>query len=212
MNIEAILAHDRNYVIGRGDDIPWHHSGDFKRFKSITMGHNLLMGAKTFLGIAKNYSTPGFQVLHGRHIFIVGKPRNPVKEFFPREILPKEYDHQWIQLRHDLSLEIDKLGVDKRNITIYLDGPPKDVLTRIQEKHLTNGETLFIAGGANTYANYIYYASKIHQTIIDTEVDGDNLVKLDPLVNIYLKTIDDGSEDGSEVCNGLNATYKTHIV
>ena len=71
--VEGILAVSKNNVIGQGDKIPWHHSGDFKRFKQITMGHGVMMGYPTFKGMAKLYTRPGKQVLPGRHIFVVGR-------------------------------------------------------------------------------------------------------------------------------------------
>ena len=38
----------RSGVIGRGGTLPWKLRADLARFKSLTMGHHLLMGRKTF--------------------------------------------------------------------------------------------------------------------------------------------------------------------
>lgn len=38
----------RSGVIGRGGQLPWRLSADLKRFKSLTMGHTLIMGRKTY--------------------------------------------------------------------------------------------------------------------------------------------------------------------
>lgn len=46
--INIIVAHAANGVIGNADDIPWHISADFKRFKALTSGHTVIMGRKTF--------------------------------------------------------------------------------------------------------------------------------------------------------------------
>lgn len=44
---------DKKRGIGKEDRLPWHLSHDLKRFKTITMGHHLIMGRKTFSSIGK---------------------------------------------------------------------------------------------------------------------------------------------------------------
>ncbi|MDQ6801136.1 MAG: dihydrofolate reductase [Acidobacteriota bacterium] len=46
LSIIAILS--TNNVIGNGNRLPFRQSTDLKRFKSLTMGHHLLMGRKTY--------------------------------------------------------------------------------------------------------------------------------------------------------------------
>mgnify|MGYP006281102463 CR=1 FL=1 len=48
MRLAAIVAHDPNLLIGAEGGLPWHYPEDLKRFKSITMGHTLLMGRIVF--------------------------------------------------------------------------------------------------------------------------------------------------------------------
>ena len=45
------MASDR--VIGRENDLPWHLPADLKHFKSLTMGHHLLVGRKTYESIGR---------------------------------------------------------------------------------------------------------------------------------------------------------------
>src|SRR5580692_3555735 len=40
-------------VIGLGNRVPWHHPGDFRRFKRVTMGAAVVMGRKTFESMGK---------------------------------------------------------------------------------------------------------------------------------------------------------------
>jgi dihydrofolate reductase len=48
MNISLIVAVAENGVIGkRGAQLPWHLSTDIKRFRSLTMGHTIVMGRST---------------------------------------------------------------------------------------------------------------------------------------------------------------------
>ena len=53
MRLAIIVAMARNRVIGRGGQLPWRLSADLKRFKSLTMGHHLIMGRKTFESIGR---------------------------------------------------------------------------------------------------------------------------------------------------------------
>jgi dihydrofolate reductase len=42
-----------NRVIGRGGALPWHLPDDLKFFKSLTLGHPVVMGRKTFVSIGR---------------------------------------------------------------------------------------------------------------------------------------------------------------
>ncbi len=53
MTLSLIVAMDKGRVIGRGGTLPWKLSADLKRFKSLTMGHHLIMGRKTFESIGR---------------------------------------------------------------------------------------------------------------------------------------------------------------
>lgn len=48
MQIECIVAVSSNGIIGVNNTLPWHLPADLKRFKSITMGHPIVMGRRTF--------------------------------------------------------------------------------------------------------------------------------------------------------------------
>lgn len=53
MQLSLIVAVSQNGVIGYCGELPWHLSADLRRFKSITMGHTLIMGRKTFESIGR---------------------------------------------------------------------------------------------------------------------------------------------------------------
>ena len=44
---------DENNAIGKNNQLPWHLPADLKKFKQITMGHNMIMGRKTWESIGK---------------------------------------------------------------------------------------------------------------------------------------------------------------
>ncbi|MFN2745680.1 MULTISPECIES: dihydrofolate reductase [Bacillus] len=76
--ISFIFAMDRNRLIGRNNDLPWHLPQDLKYFKKVTTGHPVIMGRKTYESIGrplpnrKNLvvtsnqalNLPGCEVLH----------------------------------------------------------------------------------------------------------------------------------------------------
>ena len=53
MKISVIAAMSENRVIGRDGALPWHLPADLARFKSITTGHAVIMGRKTFESVGK---------------------------------------------------------------------------------------------------------------------------------------------------------------
>lgn len=66
--LSIIVAKASNDAIGLNNKLLWHISEDLKRFKTITSGHNILMGRKTF------ESLPG--VLPNRHHYILTRDKN----------------------------------------------------------------------------------------------------------------------------------------
>ncbi|PQO33094.1 dihydrofolate reductase [Blastopirellula marina] len=72
MRISLIVAASQDWVIGRDGDMPWRLSSDLKRFKSLTMGHPMIMGRKTYESIGR--------LLPGRTTIILTRDPNYVVE------------------------------------------------------------------------------------------------------------------------------------
>ena len=53
MRISIIVAVAENGVIGRGNELPWRLPADLRRFKSLTMGHHLVIGRRTWDSIGR---------------------------------------------------------------------------------------------------------------------------------------------------------------
>ncbi len=51
--LSIIVATDLNNAIGRNNNLLWHISKDLKYFKSVTQGHPVIMGRKTFESIGR---------------------------------------------------------------------------------------------------------------------------------------------------------------
>lgn len=78
--IVAVVGVATNGVIGRDGAIPWHSTVDMRHFKTVTMGHPVVMGRKTFESIGKilpgrlnviltrdaSYRVEGAKVVHSR--------------------------------------------------------------------------------------------------------------------------------------------------
>lgn len=68
MLLSLIVAMDRNRLIGRENQLPWHLSADLKHFKAVTMGKPIIMGRKTYESIGKP--------LPGRRNLVISRDAN----------------------------------------------------------------------------------------------------------------------------------------
>lgn len=53
MTISLVVAADEKNGIGKNNQLPWHLPADLKHFKTLTTGHPIIMGRKTFESIGK---------------------------------------------------------------------------------------------------------------------------------------------------------------
>ncbi len=71
--LSIIVAKAKNNVIGKDNKLLWHIPEDLKRFKSLTTGHTIIMGRKTFDSLGK--------VLPNRkHVVLTHNPDFKVKD------------------------------------------------------------------------------------------------------------------------------------
>lgn len=73
MIVSIIVAVSDNGVIGLGGGLPWHLPVDLKRFKSLTSGHHMIMGRRTWESI-------GRRPLPGRPTIVVSRDPGFVAE------------------------------------------------------------------------------------------------------------------------------------
>jgi dihydrofolate reductase len=123
MTLSLIAAMAQNGVIGIDNRLPWRLPEDLKRFKSITLGHVLIMGRKTFQSIGK--------ALPGRDTIVVSRSR--------------EFAAPGARVVASLDAALAAAG---------------------------DGE-VFIAGGAELYAQTIARADRLYLTVLDAPFDGD---------------------------------------
>lgn len=53
MRVSLVVAAARNWVIGKDGKLPWHLPEDLKLFRTLTTGHAVIMGRKTYDSIGK---------------------------------------------------------------------------------------------------------------------------------------------------------------
>lgn len=53
MNFAAVVAHDKNRLIGGDNKLLWHLPEDLKNIKMLTLNSTVIMGRKTFESIGK---------------------------------------------------------------------------------------------------------------------------------------------------------------
>ncbi len=66
--ISIIVAVDKNWLIGKGSDLPWNFKEDLLYFKEKTMGKFVVMGENTYKAIPTN--------LKGRKMIVLSKEKN----------------------------------------------------------------------------------------------------------------------------------------
>lgn len=71
MIISLIAAMSEERVIGREGMLPWHIPADLARFKSVTMGHPVVMGSRTFDSIGRP--------LPGRRTIVLTRTRKEIE-------------------------------------------------------------------------------------------------------------------------------------
>jgi dihydrofolate reductase len=77
--IEIISAVDGEYGIGKDNKLPWHYSSDLKYFRNRTVGHNVIMGTKTWDSLGKPLKERNNIVISGKR---VGQITHPPVEYY----------------------------------------------------------------------------------------------------------------------------------
>jgi dihydrofolate reductase len=74
--VAAIAAMDEGRVIGNSGRLPWHLPGDMKHFQTLTAGHTVMMGRKTYESLPER-----FRPLPGRlNVVVTRRPHAFTKE------------------------------------------------------------------------------------------------------------------------------------
>ena len=98
--ISLIWAMDKNNLIGKDNDLPWHYSEDLAYFKEKTMGKTVVMGENTFYSIENRIHKP----LPGRHSVVA--------------TLNKDFHYEGVEVTFDFISYLKKHEEDEEDIFV----------------------------------------------------------------------------------------------
>lgn len=120
IQIKAIVAMDKNGVIGYDNDLIFHNADDLQMFKAKTMNHLCVMGSKTFLSIGR--------ILPNRQTVIVTHKADEIMAEVDKMKLPKDTPKPiTIQANSgkSLSKHLFELAQSQDDATIWICGGAK---------------------------------------------------------------------------------------
>ena len=126
--LSAIVAVDHDWAIGKNGDLLCHLPADLKHFKSITMGHPIIMWRKTFESFPKG-------PLPGRQNIVVTRNAS--------------YQHDGVTVAHSIDEAVEKS--DETDEIFFIGGAHiyRSVIDAIDTLHLTRINAHF--SGADTF-------------------------------------------------------------
>lgn len=170
MKVHAILACTNDHVIGHEDAIPWKMADDMSLFKTLTKGHAVVVGFRTFMGMLRHY--PRKKLMPDRIIYVAVSFDRMVEIVHDRERI-----NDWFRAKcfeagvSDVSnihpIDIDGTFVANRS---WAKKPPSksDVDAFITRScvELRSEQEVFIAGGAAIYDAFISGLESVYVTVI----------------------------------------------
>ena len=99
--IKMVVAMDKNRLIGKNGQLPWHNKEDLRHFRNTTINQTILMGSKTFLNLPKK--------LLDRKILVLTRNRDLVIE------------DENVKIVHDINDIINKYK-DSNEVLYILEG------------------------------------------------------------------------------------------
>ncbi len=129
MRLSVIVAAANNGTIGKDGTLPWHLRGDLLRFKSLTMGHAIVMGRRTFESIGRP--------LPGRRMIVVASQ--------PVQIEQVETARSFAEAMHQVEHDTEVFAIG--GARIYAEALPiadRVYLTRVDAE--IDGDTFFPIG------------------------------------------------------------------
>ena len=115
--LSIIVAKSKNNVIGKNNKLIWHIPDDLKRFKTLTTGHTIIMGRKTFESIGR--------VLPNRNHVVLTRDKN------------YKINNENVQVVTDIS-KIDKfINDNNENFVIGGESIYKTLIDKCQKLYIT---------------------------------------------------------------------------
>lgn len=170
MILSFIVAMDLENGIGKNNGLPWRLPSDLKRFKSLTMGHHLIMGRKTYESIGRP--------LPGRISIVI--TRNP-------EALQKVNEGQTAQIPLPLT--------DLRAPLVFVSSLDQ----ALQSAQINDEDEVFIIGGGEVFRLALAKVDRIYLTTVQAHLDCDTFFpNIDPTSFIVLSKSDISQNEGDQ--------------
>lgn len=88
-SVKIIVAMDSRHGISKHGSLPWHISDDFRRFRKLTMGGDIIMGSTTFKTLKKP--------LPGRHNIVLTRHHYDEATCYPSlKSALRDYPNAWL--------------------------------------------------------------------------------------------------------------------
>lgn len=134
--MKAIVAVDKEWAIGRNNELLVHLPQDLKHFKELTLGNTVIMGRKTV------ESLPGGKPLPGRNTIVLTRDRRNVEEIVQKA---SEMEGDWT-----LSIFDDILSL----------------VEYVEEAERNGEGEFYVCGGERVYSQLVGCCSQIIVTYI----------------------------------------------
>lgn len=147
--LNAILAIDKEYGIGKNDTIPWRIPNDMKFFYKTTVNNVVIMGRKTYFSIAESYRPLKNRV----NIVLTRNPELP--EY-------KEIEAKYPNVRFVSTIDFNEL----------------DQISKAEFPFLKERWDYFVIGGAFIYELFTGKYDNIYLTRVDGIYDCDTRISI----------------------------------
>lgn len=175
MTINIIVAVDKNYGIGKGNDLLFRSEKDMARFKDFTTGHIVIMGSKTWESLP-----PSKRPLPKRRNVVVSRR--------------KDYPNDGVFVQHDLD----------KALKLYLDSGEQDKIlwviggAEVYKQAMPYVDNIYmtvrkeIVNGADTFFPKELLEDFFISEIVDFEEDG---VEYAYVTYVTKRVIEDGKRN-----------------
>lgn len=147
--IKMVVAMDKNRLIGKNGQLPWHNKEDLRHFRNTTINQTILMGSKTFLNLPKK--------LLDRKILVLTRNRDLVIE------------DENVKIVHDINDIINKYK--DSNEVLYICGGAK-----IYEEFFPYTDELIISLIEGDYVGDAYFPSFEESFTLIEEIQNETFI------------------------------------
>jgi len=144
-------GHLHNRVLGKNNELLWHIPDDLKRFKTITRGHPVIMGRKTFESI----------------VVAIGKPLPERTNI----VITRDTAYQGRASTETVDNSRGPTSTATSTDSVLIVHSLDDALAAAAQ---IDTEEVFVIGGGEIYAQALPYVDRLYLTLIEDDKEGDS--------------------------------------